>query len=61
MGDVIVEIDGQEIKSQSDLVQHIKEKKESVVNLTIIRNKTRSSDRKFFSFNGNFVNKKCKT
>lgn len=56
-GDVVVEVDGKEVKSAFDLSRSINEKKEGTVNLTIIRNKSRqtvtvepkSRDTKLFS------------
>ncbi len=40
-GDVIIEVDGQEVKNSFDLVRKINEKKDGDVNLTIIRDKNR--------------------
>lgn len=40
-GDVIVEVDGKEVKGTFDLTRLINEKKEGAVNLTVIRNKSR--------------------
>ena len=40
-GDVIVEVDGKEVKGTFDLTRLVNEKKEGAVNLTVIRNKSR--------------------
>jgi serine protease Do len=40
-GDVIIEVEGKEVKGTSDLMRLINEKKDSAVNLTVIRNKSR--------------------
>lgn len=40
-GDVIVEVDGKEVKSTFDLTRLINERKEGAVNLTVLRNKSR--------------------
>ena len=40
-GDVIVEVDGKEVKNTFDLTRLINERKEGAVNLTVIRNKAR--------------------
>lgn len=40
-GDVVVEVDGKEVKSAFDLTRLINERKEGAVNLTVIRNKSR--------------------
>ncbi len=40
-GDVIVEVDGQEVKGTFDLTRLINERKEGAVNLTVLRNKSR--------------------
>lgn len=40
-GDVVVEVDGKEVKNAFDLTRLINEKKEGAVNLTVIRNKSR--------------------
>lgn len=42
-GDVIVEIEGQEVNSNADLLRRMSGKDEGVVNLTIIRNKNRQT------------------
>ena len=42
-GDVIVEVDGKEVKNSFDLTRAINEKKEGDVTLTIIRNKNRQT------------------
>lgn len=42
-GDVIVEIEGQEVNSNADLLRRMSGKNEGVVNLTIIRNKNRQT------------------
>jgi serine protease Do len=42
-GDVIVEVDGQEVKNSFDLIRRINDKKEGDVNLTIIRDKSRQT------------------
>jgi C-terminal processing protease CtpA/Prc len=40
-GDVVVEVDGKEVKGAFDLTRLINEKKEGAVNLTVIRNRSR--------------------
>ena len=42
-GDVIVAIDGKEVKNSFDLTRAISKKKEGAVNLTIVRNKNRQN------------------
>lgn len=42
-GDVIVEIDGKEVKNSLDMVRALNEKKEGGVNLTIVREKNRQT------------------
>lgn len=42
-GDVIVEVDGKEVKSAFDLTRFVNEKKEGTVNLTVIRNRSRQT------------------
>ena len=40
-GDVVVEVDGKEVKNTFDLTRLVNEKKEGAVNLTVIRNRSR--------------------
>ncbi len=40
-GDIIVEIEGKEVKGQTDLIHALGEKKESAVSLTIVRDRNR--------------------
>lgn len=40
-GDVIIEVDGKEVKGTFDLTRLINERKEGAVNLTVLRNKSR--------------------
>lgn len=40
-GDVVVEVDGKEVKSSFDLTRLVNERKDGAVNLTVIRNKSR--------------------
>lgn len=42
-GDVIVEVDGKEVKGTMDLIRALNERKEGAVNLTIIRNRSRQT------------------
>lgn len=42
-GDVIVEVDGKEVKGTIDLIRTLNERKEGAVNLTIIRNRSRQN------------------
>ncbi|HSK73532.1 MAG TPA: PDZ domain-containing protein [Pyrinomonadaceae bacterium] len=42
-GDVIVEVDGKEVKGTMDLIRTLNERKEGAVNLTIIRDRSRQS------------------
>lgn len=44
-GDIIVEIDGKEVKGQIDLIRALNEKKEGDVSLTIIRDRNRQNIR----------------
>lgn len=44
-GDIIVEIDGKEVKSDGDLIRAIAEKKEGEVTLTIVRDRNRQTVR----------------
>lgn len=44
-GDVIIEIEGKEVKGMSDLIRALNEKKEDDVSLTIIRDRSRQSVR----------------
>jgi serine protease Do len=42
-GDVIVEVDGREVKNSFDLIRLVNEKKEGGINLTVIRDKKRQT------------------
>lgn len=42
-GDVIVEIDGQKVENNSDLIKRLNEKKEGAVTITVIRDKNRQT------------------
>ncbi|HLM62168.1 MAG TPA: PDZ domain-containing protein, partial [Pyrinomonadaceae bacterium] len=44
-GDIIVEIEGKDVKGQMDLIRAINEKKEGDINLTIIRDRNRQNVR----------------
>jgi C-terminal processing protease CtpA/Prc len=44
-GDVIVEIEGKEVKGMTDLIRALNEKKEGDVSLTIIRDRNRQTVR----------------